>query len=64
LGFETLTLVPFDLEAVDFDMLTEHDRVLLYDYHRKVYNTLSPFLNDEEKEWLYQACGMDGTIGT
>ena len=25
---------------------------MLNDYHKKVYEITSPYLNDEEKEWL------------
>lgn len=52
LSFETLTLCPFDLDLVDINYLNEDDIKLLNDYHKKVYDTLSPYLNDEEKEFL------------
>ncbi len=58
LGFETLTMVPFDPEAIDWDMLGEQDRLLLADYHRKVFMTLSPYLEAEESEWLEDICGQ------
>ena len=52
LRFETLTMVPFDLEAVDPSALTEREKKLLNDYHRKVYQTIAPALSEEEREWL------------
>lgn len=50
--FEVLSYVPIDLEAVDVEMFTEKERKWLNDYHKEVYSKLSPYLNDEENEWL------------
>jgi Xaa-Pro aminopeptidase len=55
LRFDTLTMVPFDLDAVEPSLLTEHERQLLNDYHQKVRDTISPFLNEEEAAWLANA---------
>lgn len=53
--FEPLTMVPFDLEGINPEEMTERERKLLNDYHQKVYTTISPYLDEEEKEWLKQA---------
>ena len=53
--FETLTMVPFDLDGIDPKQMSDHERKLLNDYHRKVYETITPYLNEDEKEWLKQA---------
>ncbi len=53
--FEPLTMVPFDLEGISPEEMTERERKLLNDYHQKVYTTISPYLDEEEKEWLKQA---------
>lgn len=53
--FETLTMVPFDLDGVVPEDMTECERKLLNDYHQRVYRTISPYLDEEEKEWLKQA---------
>lgn len=53
--FESLTMVPFDLEGINPEEMTERERKLLNDYHQKVYTTISPYLDEEEKEWLKQA---------
>lgn len=53
--FEVLTLVPFDLRAVDASMLTEAERGYLNDYHKRVFDALSPYLNEAECEWLANA---------
>jgi len=50
--FDTLTYVPLDREAIDERFLTETQRTLLTDYHKKVYEKISPYLSQEEREWL------------
>ena len=54
--FETLTLVPFDIEALDLSYLTKREIMWLDAYHEKVYETLSPFLSEEVRAWLKTAC--------
>lgn len=55
LRFEYLTYAPIDLEGVEKALMTERDVELLNEYHRKVYEKLSPYLEAEEKEWLKEA---------
>ena len=50
--FENITYAPIDLDAIDPDEMTGTERKLLNDYHKKVYETISPYLTVEEKEWL------------
>lgn len=50
--FEPLTLIPMDLDAIDPKCMTEHERAMLNDYHKKVYETISPYLEEDEREWL------------
>ena len=52
LGFETLTLCPIDTAPIIVSMLTPDERAWLNSYHKTVFEKLSPYLNDEEKEWL------------
>lgn len=52
LQFETITYAPIDLDAVNVSELTQKERLFLNAYHRKVYETLSPFLTEEENLWL------------
>ncbi len=54
-GFETLTLVPYDLDAVLPEMLTKRERQLLNAYHVKVRELLAPHLNEAENAWLREA---------
>jgi Xaa-Pro aminopeptidase len=53
--FEHLTMVPFDLDAVVPEQMSEKERALLNEYHAKVYETISPYLTEEENVWLAQA---------
>ncbi len=50
--FETITLIPFDLDAINPDIMTAEDKKLLNDYHKKVYEKISPYLEEDEKQWL------------
>ena len=52
LRFETLTLAPFDRDALDVSLLAAEERAWLNDYHRRVYDTLSPLLEPEVAAWL------------
>lgn len=50
--FETVTLVPVDLDAVKPELMTEKERNLLNTYHAQVWNSISPYLDADEREWL------------
>lgn len=50
--FETLTLVPFEREAILTSMLEQSEINWINDYHERVYETISPYLKDDEKAWL------------
>ncbi len=50
--FETLTLVPYEREAVIPEMLTEQELKWLNSYHELVYEKLSGYLSESEKKWL------------
>ena len=54
LCFETLTLVPFDRDAILTERLNEEEKQLLNEYHRRVYREISPYLSEEERTWLRQ----------
>ncbi|MBF0714429.1 aminopeptidase P family protein [Gemella sp. GH3] len=53
--FEVITYVPFDLEAIDIDIMTDIDKYELNNYHKKVYEVISPYLTEEERIWLKEA---------
>jgi Xaa-Pro aminopeptidase len=50
--FETLTLCPIDKSLILKDLLTDEEINWLNSYHKKVFEQLSPKLNEDEKEWL------------
>lgn len=53
--FDTLTYVPIDLDAIDTSIMQPKDIERLNSYHRKVYENISPYLDEEEKIWLKEA---------
>lgn len=55
LKFETLTMVPFDLDAVEPRLMSRRERALLNAYHARVRKTLRPYLTYDENAWLARA---------
>ncbi len=55
LKFETLTLAPIDTAPIVLEMLSTEEREWLNNYHHRVYESLSPYLEGNEKEWLRNA---------
>ena len=50
--FETVTVVPFDMRGIDWDLITDDEREWLDTYHHFVLDTLTPFLDELELHWL------------
>jgi hypothetical protein len=55
LTLETLTLAPIDKRLVDVRMLSEGERNWLNQYHQKVWDKISPDLNEHHANWLKHA---------
>lgn len=55
LGFETLTLVPYDRRLIDLDLLDATERAQVDAYHREVAATLGPELEADARDWLQAA---------
>ncbi|MBZ9689966.1 MULTISPECIES: aminopeptidase P family protein [unclassified Clostridium] len=53
--FEVMSYCPIDIEGIDQSLLTEAERKWLDVYHTETYAKLSPYLNDEEKNFLKNA---------
>lgn len=51
-SFETLTLCPIDKNLVEVSMLSAREHAWFNKYHQTVYDRLSPFLTEEENQWL------------
>jgi Xaa-Pro aminopeptidase len=58
LSFETLSLAPIDLSAVDARLLTPAEKAWLVDYHAKVQEALLPQLAHEDAEWLKRVTSL------
>lgn len=56
LQFDSLTLCPIDKAPIVIDMLTQEEILWLDNYHQKVFETLSPHLENDDVEWLREAC--------
>jgi Xaa-Pro aminopeptidase len=55
LGFEALTLAPFDRRLVEVSLLTPAERDWLNDYHQRVHEVLAPDLPADVQNWLAAA---------
>jgi Xaa-Pro aminopeptidase len=52
LGFETITLCPYDTRLIDITLLDGAEKDWLKAYNRTVYDTLSPLVGEAERKWL------------
>jgi len=52
LGFETLTLVPFEREAILAEELETWERDWLNNYHKEIVAKIGSMLNEKELAWL------------
>lgn len=52
--FQTITVAPIDLDAVDAAQLNAAEKEWLNAYHKHVYETLAPYLDEDIKIWLKQ----------
>lgn len=55
LKFDTLTMVPIDRELIDVKYLDAVDIVRINEYHKRVYEMLSPHMEGDELEMLAAA---------
>jgi Xaa-Pro aminopeptidase len=55
LGFETLTLVPFDRRLIDPGLLTLDELAWLNAYHAEVRRKIEPLLKGADRSWLREA---------
>ena len=56
LQFESLTLCPIDKLPIIKEMLLDEEVEWLNGYHQRVLDMLSPYLSEDEAEWLREAC--------
>jgi Xaa-Pro aminopeptidase len=55
MGFETITLVPIDLNLVETALLTDAERGWLNLYHARVRDTIRPLVDADTAKWLDRA---------
>lgn len=60
MGFETLTLVPFDRRLIDAGLLTAQERDWLNAYHAEILAEIGPLVNGGDLAWLRQATAPIG----
>ena len=56
LQFETLTLCFYDTSLIEMSLMTPDEIAWINAYHQRVYDEVSPLLNDEEKAYLAHKC--------
>ena len=52
LCFDALTLVPFERSAIIAEELSTKEKEWINKYHQKVFETIAPYLTEEEAGWL------------
>ena len=55
LQLQPLTLCPIDKAPIDVQLLTDEELQWLNDYHARVYEELSPLLDEAHRLWLQEA---------
>lgn len=60
MGFEPLTMVPFERDAILWEQLSEKEISWLNAYHKKVCETIAPYLDEEERSWLKEVTKSHG----
>ena len=49
---ENITLVPYDLDLVDLNLITNFERKFIKRYHQKIYRLLQSRLSNEYKKYF------------
>ena len=52
LGFDPLTLCPFEADAINVSQLSMEELNTLNNYHQLVYESLKPYLTEDDSLWL------------
>lgn len=51
LKFEPITYVPFDIEGLDLNYLSNHEITSINEYQQYAYDHIKDYLSQEEKDW-------------
>ena len=54
LYLKNITLVPYDLDLIDFKLITNFEKKYIKKYHKKIYKTLQPRLSNEYKNYFLE----------
>jgi Xaa-Pro aminopeptidase len=60
LEFETITLYPYDFNMLDERLLSTKEKSWVNNYHRMVFDKVSPLLDEKTREWFGYRCKMFG----
>ncbi len=52
LKLKNITLVPYDLDLIDFNLITNFEKKYIKRYHKKIYETFQPRLSNEHKTYF------------
>ena len=50
--FETFTVVPIDTDCLDLALMNDEEIQWLNDYHKHVYEKVSPLVSERARKWL------------
>lgn len=56
LGWETLTLCPYERRLIDVNLLDADEKAWIDDYHARVLAEVGPLVGDQTRRWLEGAC--------
>ena len=51
---KNITFVPYDLNLVDFKLITKHEKNYIKRYHKRIYQTFQPRLSNEHKKYFFK----------
>ena len=58
LEFETLSLFPYELKLISFNLLNKTQKEWIRQYHKTVYSKVSNLLDKKHSEWLKKKIEM------
>ena len=58
--FANLTQVPIDDRGMDKSMMSSEELEMYERYQQEIIEALSPDMDEEEKKWLREYCGVRG----
>jgi len=56
MGFETLTMVPYEKKLIDYSALTQEEITYIEAYHRQILKIMQPLLDQQEYDYLTRLC--------